>query len=290
MRPFALFAPAALGLALVLAGCSTSLSNHHVKSARAQIAAPVTIPALNLSNGEEKPVLGIRVSQSMKARGTVSTRTDTLASDSLEGAVVHNYFATPGNYSIEREEIVIGLDFQAMVNRVFDVFMTLEGAPTADGNISGVIGMGLTYPGSWLRARVAPAFSAHGHRLTVTDSIHEFIDHHDGGTTEIERVVHEDKRRLGLGAGGSLSLWIPETLTDLPFTPFIQMQYGVIWLQSETLPTKILWLETRTWTAGFDYETSWGHVQARVAQEEIGADGWSRALRAQTGVAFNLGR
>jgi hypothetical protein len=279
---------AALGL--LLAGCSSGVAHHYVRSARVKLAAPATTPALNLSNGEPMTLAGFRVSQGGPSQGRSSTKTDTSAFNDTTLETRHGYFGYPGNYEVKRDPLVVGFDFQGMPNRIFDFFFTAEVAPQRDARGSMMVGMGLTWPARWIGLRAAPSLTALHYRMAAVDSIYTYEDLVGGGTVETEELVSEDRDRLGFGAGGSLSAWIPGSLTGIPFTPFVQYQYNAIWVNSSTLPSTVLALRAHTLGGGFDYETSFGHLQARLAREAIAGEGpgWSRSYRAQTALIFRL--
>lgn len=275
-------------LALVFAGCSTGVSHHYLQSARAGVVAPSTLPAVNLSNGEERPLVGLRIGQAGRMRGRATTGQDTSSLHDTLAAMRNVYYAERGNYAIRPERLVIGVDFQLMANRYIDFFMTLEAAPTFEGRGSADVGAGFTLPMPWLRIRFAPALTAHRYRMGVTDSTYTYQDLYGGGTVETEEVVREERDHLGYGMGGSISAWIPETLTGIPLTPFVQLQYNALWLESSTLPSDIMGLRARSLTGGFDYRTSVGHAQVRIAREELAGmgPGWRSGYRAQTAFLF----
>jgi hypothetical protein len=279
---------AALGL--LLGGCSSGVAHHYVRSARVNMAAPVTTPALNLSNGEPTTLAGLRISHGGPSQGRSSTKTDTGAFNDSTLATRHGYYGYPGNYAVDRDPLVIGFDFQGMPNRVFDFFFTAEVAPRRKPRGSVMVGMGLSWPSRWIGLRAAPSLTALHYRMAATDSIYTYEELIGGGTIETEELVTEDRDRLGFGAGGSLSAWVPGSLTGIPFTPFVQYQYNSIWVNSSTLPSTVLAVRAHTWSGGFDYETSFGHLQARLSREALAGEGpgWTRSYRGQTALIFRL--
>src|SRR5215217_1156981 len=269
---------AALGLGLGLAGCAITSESHYVKSAHVRTSSP-TLPAINPSAGKPHHLAGLRVSHGTPNQGALRTRDDL---DGMRFASFHGY---PGNYRVTRDRTTAALELQAAPFSSLDFFLSAEGTPGVEPRGLLTAGLGLTIPFPWMHVRFAPAFGTRAYRASVTDSI---VYQYDYVIDSVRVDTQTNRSQYDIFGAASVSLWIPRAATGAPFAPFLQYQWNALQTSSRTLSSEVLDLRVSTFTAGADYETSWGHVQVRMSREDIRAKGVSTSYRGDLGIYLHL--